>query len=308
MKQMKPVDLNTQISAYEGTIQIAWDSTSLSRFLTCPRLYYYTNIKGYKPKKVSVHLEFGIYYHSALELYTKMVVKGADHRTALHYAVLAALISSKDFKSDDTYKNRAILIKTIVDYLEHYRHDTIKPIILENNQPAVELSFRFELDQSTIFCGHMDRLVEFNNEIYTLDHKTTKMALGKMYFDQYSVSVQPPLYTLAGQVVYNKPTKGILIDAAQILVGGTRFQRHPVPFGKAWLTEWVEMIKHKIALAYQYAKSDFWPMNPTACHKFGGCDFRSVCSRSPEVRHLFLSADFVIDRWDPLVIRNGAEE
>lgn len=295
------------ISAYEGNVQIAWDATSLARFETCARYYYYSNIVGYRSKKTSIHLTFGVHYHKALENYTALRLRLADHKTALTQTLRQLLIDSKSFESEDSYKNREILFRTVFDYLEHYQHDNLKTVVLNNGLAATELSFRFELDSSTMLCGHMDRIVEYNEQFYTMDHKTTKSAIGSQYFDQYSVSVQMPLYTLAGQVVYNVPTKGILIDAVQILVSGTRFGRAPIPFGKAWLDEWLEITKHKIALAKQYAKADYWPMNRTACHNYGGCPFRRVCSRSPEVRQMFLDADFIIDRWDPLIPRNVEE-
>ena len=48
-------------------------------------------------------------------------------------------------------------------------------------------------------------------------------------------------------------------------------------------------------------------MNDTACDKFGGCKFRSICSKSPQVREQFLRSDFVKleekDQWNPLKSR-----
>lgn len=52
-----------------ANFQIAWDSTSLGLLKECPRKYYYTIILGYKPKRESVHLKFGLLYHGALEAY-----------------------------------------------------------------------------------------------------------------------------------------------------------------------------------------------------------------------------------------------
>ena len=56
-----------------------------------------------------------------------------------------------------------------------------------------------------------------------------------------------------------------------------------------------------------YAEAGYWPMNDTACDKFGGCRFREVCSKSPDVREMFLKTDFIkleeAGRWNPLKSR-----
>ena len=61
---------------------------------------------------------------------------------------------------------------------------------MSNGKPAVELSFRFELDfgpeygdaigngpeqgtQPYLLSGHLDRVVEFNDHLFVMDHKTT---------------------------------------------------------------------------------------------------------------------------------------
>jgi hypothetical protein len=52
-------------------VQFAWDSTSLGWLKTCPRLYQYSMIEGWRSSAKSVHLEFGGLYHSGLEMYDK---------------------------------------------------------------------------------------------------------------------------------------------------------------------------------------------------------------------------------------------
>jgi hypothetical protein len=52
-------------------IQYAWDSTSLGWLKTCPRLYQYSMLEGWRSRGESVHLKFGQLYHSGLELYDK---------------------------------------------------------------------------------------------------------------------------------------------------------------------------------------------------------------------------------------------
>ncbi len=65
-------------------IQFAWDSTSLGWLKTCPRLYEYSMIEGWRSHGPSVHLDFGQYYHHALELYDRHRAAGADYAEALY--------------------------------------------------------------------------------------------------------------------------------------------------------------------------------------------------------------------------------
>lgn len=291
-------------SAYDiNGQQHAWDSTSLGRFDACPRLYYYQNVMGYQPKEQSVHLRAGIIAHKAQERYDHLRAEGKDHETALHEVVKWQQSQTWNFESDNPYKTKVTLIRLTVWYLDNFQHDALKPIVFPDGKPAVELSFRFELDSNTMICGHLDKLITMQEEVYVKDLKTTKSALGQMYFDQYSPHIQMPIYTMAGQIVYKQKAKGVIIDAAQLLVGGVRFMRAPVTYNAAWLAEFVLKIKHDIALAKQYHDANFWPMRPSSCHKYGGCEFRGVCSRAPEVRELFLKDDFIINKWDPLQIR-----
>ena len=50
---------------HEGTkVQWAWDSTSLGWLKECPRKYQYHMIEQWRGRGESIHLEYGILYHS----------------------------------------------------------------------------------------------------------------------------------------------------------------------------------------------------------------------------------------------------
>lgn len=320
-------------------VQWAWDSTSLGMLKTCPRLYYYIMIEGYQGHGESPHLRFGTEYHGALQNYDILRAQGADHEQALRQTVEDLLISSADFQPDlDTragkYKNRETLLELVVYYLEGHQNDSAKTHILPSGKPAVELSFRFELDfgpqaggyfnpepptvykgetleavgQPYTLSGHLDKVVEWSGGLFVKDYKTSVSTLGPYYFAQYDMSNQMTLYTLAGQIVLATPIRGVLIDAAQIkLEDHPSFVRGITYRTKAQLLEWQADLRYWLALQESYATQDHWPMNDTACDKFGGCKFRGVCSRSPQVRKHFLKSDFVKlapeDRWNPVKSR-----
>ena len=322
---MDPTHLTTGATSpfIPGTnIQFAWDSTSLGMLKTCPRLYQYTMIDGWASPVESIHLRFGIEYHSALQDYDLHRAQGHDHETSLRLVVRNLLISSADWNPNrDTkagkYKNRDTLVALVVGYLDHFVDDPAQTYIMENGRPAVELSFRFELDfgpadfgpgQPYLLSGHLDRVVEFNGALFVMDHKTTTTTPGQYYFHQYEPNNQMTLYTIGGQVVLNSPIKGVIISAAQILLTEpNRYIRGFTFRTQDQLEEWMTDLRVLLTNNEAYAEAGYWPMNDTACDKFGGCRFREVCSKSPDVREMFLKTDFIkleeAGRWNPLKSR-----
>ena len=187
--------------------------------------------------------------------------------------------------------------------------DPAKTVQLANGKPAVELSFKLELETGPvggvpyILCGHLDRVVEYAEGTYVMDRKTSSTTISSYYFDQFDPDNQMSLYTLASKVIYATPVKGVIIDAAQIAVGFTRFARGFTYRTETQLDEWLKDTKYWMDEAGDLAKHGHWPMNDKSCHKYGGCHFRSVCSKSPEMREVFLNSGFVKQPWNPLVPR-----
>ena len=300
----------------EVGVQWAWDSTSLGTFKDCPRKYYYTLVRGLRSRGESVHLRFGIHYHAGLEHYDRLRAEGLDHESALADVVLKLLADTWDrpedgeagpWTPDHPSKTRQNLIRSVVWYIENFADDPARTVILSNGKPAVELTFRFQIDNDLILAGHLDRVVEFIDGTYVMDRKTSSTTLSQNYFDQYSPSNQMSLYSLAAQVMYKVPVRGVIIDAAQIAVGFTRFTRGLTYRTPDQLDEWLEDTYRWVAQAHAYAgrmetEADYraWPMNDKSCHDFGGCPFRRVCSRSPAVRENILTTDFEIQPWNPL--------
>ena len=209
-------------------VQFAYDSTSIGYLKTCPKLYEYIMIQGWQPKGESVHLRFGSEYHEAIQDYDNAKAEGSSHEDAIHTAVRNLLIRIRDWEVDEgsragNYKNPTTLLQLCVDYFDHFAEDPAETLILDNGKPAVELSFKFELDwgprhpntfpaefeedgkcikhsQPYLLCGHLDRVVNFAGDLFVLDHKTTTTTPTQYFFAGFNPSNQMTLYTLAGRV------------------------------------------------------------------------------------------------------------
>lgn len=319
---MNESNLSTEASPspfHPGTArQFAWDSTSLGYFKECPRKYYYTMVRGLRQKGESIHLTYGSWYHKALEDYDHRVAEGMDHAEALRSVVTWLMHTTWVYEYDDVgtphggqpwdgqhnTKTRENLVRSIIWYLEQFGpNDPTSTIILKNGKPAVELSFRIQVDEDLILCGHLDRVVEFQSQYYVMDRKTSSTTISSYYFDQYSPDNQMSLYTFAGGIITENPIRGVVIDAVQIAVGFSRFERGMVYRTEAQTQEWLADTKVWVAQAHAAADRDVWPMNDKSCHKFGGCPFRQICSADPRVRETFLSQNFHISYWNPLEVR-----
>lgn len=300
-------------SAYRDNFQVAWDNSSLSTLRTCARKYYYQNILGLRPRGANVHLVFGTLYHGALEHYDRLRAKGQDYQSAVRETLKKLMVDSKDFESDHKTKNRPILLRAVQGYLEHFKDDPAKTLILDNGQPAVELSFRFEIDLQTPFqtpymlTGHLDRIASFDEELYVLDRKTTSKSFAYDFMETFKPSAQMMQYTSGSKVVFHPNIKGVIIDAVYITTNLDEYSRFMAGYTKDQLEEWFKNTTFYIKLAEQYHTAEYWPQNFEACHVYSGCIFRALCGRDPSVRDMIVRTEYVVDRWDPLVTRERPE-
>lgn len=305
-------------SPFDSTgAQYAFDSTSLGWAETCPRMYQYYMIDGRQRKHGNVHLEFGGLYASALEHFHKHLAAGLSRDDALDAIIAEVLLATWDSEAgrpkdwDHNAKTRANLLRTIIWYVDHFNPDPLQTVILPDGRPAVEYSFRIELVSPSedyplgiIYSGHIDRLVNYHNNLFIQDQKTTGSTVAPYYFEKFAPDTQMSGYAYAGSIIFQMPVKGVIIDAAQIAVGFSRFERGFTFRTPAQLEEWrTDSLEH-IANIRTYTQTGYFPQNRSSCDKFGGCAFRGVCARSPEVRRNFLEADFEQTRkWNPLESR-----
>jgi hypothetical protein len=278
-------------------------------------------IEGYVGRGERVHLEYGILYHEALETYEARKYAGLSHDEAVRQTVFNVLArtwrdgrpwrSSVDLPTDEkaSLKNRENLVRTVVWYLDKFKSDPAKiKMHLVTGRPMTELHFTFEIGGGVegypyTLCGHLDRVVEFQGESFVMEHKTTTLTLGSYYFEQYDPDNQVSLYTVASQVAFKTPVRGVIIDAVQIAVGFSRFVRSFVFKTPDQIDEWMRDLHYWLDQAEHYAEADYWPMNDKSCHKYGGCPFRDICSKSPSVRDKFLETAFERRPWNPLIPR-----
>jgi hypothetical protein len=303
--------MNAPSPFIKGTnVQFALDSTSLGYAKECLRKYYYTIIEGWRARDESVHLRFGSEFAKWLEFYHKCLAGGADHEEALDTTVAYLLCSTYEWHSNHPKKNRETLLRSVIWYLENYKNDPAKTLILSNGTPAVELSFKLELPweavpgQNYILCGHLDKVVEYDGDPFVMDQKTLSGGIGPYYFKDFNPHTQMSAYTFAARAIFSIPVAGVIIDAVKVVGGFTEFGRGFTMRTEAQLDEWLEDTKRWTEIIKFAAERDYWPINESSCNKYGGCVFREVCSQDPSVRKNYLETAFEqSEPWNPLQSR-----
>lgn len=293
--------------SFANGVQWAWDATSISLAMTCPRKYYYTMIRQIQPRGLSVHLRFGQLYASALEHFYKYRADGASIDDALLRVVRETMIATWIDGAPEQFahssKTRNSLLRSIVWYVDQFGEespDGIQTYHLSDGRPAVELSFTLEISPDLVFCGHLDRVVSYAGQLYVMDQKTTASTIGPYFFDQFKPDVQMSMYTFAGQAILQSPIRGVLIDGAQIAVGFTRFERGFTYRTKDELEEWLSDVLHIIEQTREYTRAEQFPRNLTACQNYGGCPFKPLCSTSFSHRESVIASDYIPKLWDPI--------
>lgn len=312
-------------------LQFAWDSVSLSAIMSCPRQYQLRVIEGWVSRNpnFAIALVFGIQFHTGLELYHKARARSLSHDEAVHHTVRELLAEPataslprdtdidemSDAASDDddgiTLRNSRIrtvyyLIRAVVWYLDTYAGDALNTYIMANGKPAVELSFRIPIEGVSVagtpftLCGHIDRVVSFNDFLHPSDYKTTK-SLTRQFFDAFDLSHQISGYITAGQVILDRPMKSAIVDGVALQIGGVKFARHFSHRSEGHLTEYTRLLTHVSTLAQMYAEDGFYPQNTSACYF---CEYKPVCRKPPSQRGRTLKAHWIQNPgWNPLQSR-----
>lgn len=287
--------------------QLSFDNTSISIFKDCPRKYYYTIVQGYRTKIKASPLTFGSAYHAALEEYELHLSSGVEF--ALRKAIRVAFAHSKEPFGVENTRTRTTLIRSIIWYSEQFKSDPLKTVIFPNGRLGLEMSFSFELPfqsqngELLEYCGHIDKLADYQGQLFAVERKHTVQTLSPQFFSRYQFSAQIAGYVFAGKVVFDRPVSGAIIEATQVGVNFSRFGRNVVYRVNDHLEEWMQDTHYWINQIESAHMQNYFPHNSESCSKYAGCQFREVCIKPKFARDAVLNSAFIKDKWDPTQIR-----
>lgn len=208
----------------------------------------------------------------------------------------------------DNLKHRVSLIRLVAGYCDDQPEelgDGFTPWAFPSGKPAVELSVRMVLPWASpsgepyILAGYLDSIMQFGDEKFVSDNKTTKNSLDGKYWSQWAPHVQVDTYDLLGSVQFQDiNVKGVVIEGAQVLVGGDRFAKMPYYGTDPRREEYLKDLRYWLSQAEKFATDNYWPMNRASCFN---CQFKKACTMDPGPhRQGTLDANFKVQHWSPL--------
>ena len=102
----------------------------------------------------------------------------------------------------------------------------------------VEIAFTIDTGLGFSYGGIMDLVVEKNNEIFIVDHKTTSQ-LGAQFFSQFKPNNQISGYVWGASQLTNRRVSGAMINAIGVLKNETKFDRGWITRTPADIDEWL---------------------------------------------------------------------
>ena len=303
----KPIKLKKYINDKNKPRQIIWDSSSLSTFLSCPRLYKLTNLLGYKLKMYAPVTGFGSAVHNGFEILDRCKFEKKSKEEAVLEAVTYIIKEcGEDLnKSEDKARGLEAGMRVIVWRAEEFWEDQLKIATMPDGAPCLEKRFEVPFGNAGHrLSGRIDKIVELDNRLYLCDTKTTKTSLTDLYFRNFQPSNQIYAYIWAARNVLGLDIAGFIVDAVQTGTTFCRFNRGIFNVAQPSINEWYHDTQYAIGLADAYSMNEYYPANFTSCGNYGGCKFREMCAESPDHRQIILDEDFMREPHPDLVVDN----
>jgi hypothetical protein len=272
-----------------------YDASCMSDYLHCPKLFYWRWVRGLVPKEEPAPLLFGKVFHDALFAWYKTGDKGLalkqfeqipaigigdDRRTREHGIVILeeylgrwgtenwkVLTLEKEFKIEMSNQCKTC-------------HGT--GIITQNIKPLPLMTIKCPkcIDGMALsgksYAGRLDEVVEWNGQIYVVDHKTTSQ-LGSYFFKGFRPNVQMDGYAFACRKLWGQ-CSGVVINGVSIAAKPKeRFGRDVSTRTPEEIDRFAEQFELWTNEIENSINSKVWPLHYTACHNYGDCRYLELC-------------------------------
>jgi len=298
------------------------DPSKVEVWLSCPRLYFFQHVLGWKTTKPNNHLAFGTAMHLALEHMLNNKDRGYG-RDVIIEAFDAFLTSyrSEGFseEADELYtpKTPANMLQALIYYAGRWEKEDKNLDVL-----YTEVSGSVPISSNRSITYKIDAIVQDQRtgNIFTLEHKSGSR-ITRQWEDKWALHNQPCAYT---HVLYSlfdpKLVKGVKINGIHFIKRKT----NPVEFIRlpcwkrpsqmgAWLWEINNIFDEMKFEFIRFSKCSpddsilkAFPKNPESCTKYFGCPFHDFCcawsnplSRADEVPH-----GYEVSHWDPMAVES----
>lgn len=268
-----------------------FDFTALDTFQACPSKYKKRMLQHLSPKTVAPALEFGKAIHMGLEQYYLALRKEFPRIQAIGNAL--STFKENYTREDDPKRTQLIGEQMLQDYTEVYQKEPFKVI-------DVEVGFAVPLGGFT-FTGRLDALVEWDGQLYVMEHKTTSM-LGTTYFKQFEMSMQIDGYIYAAEQLTGRRCLGVLVNAMQPRTKTKKLEDHFArdPIGRTQFEreEFVREVPLLIKDILKSEESGEFVRSKRSCFSYNyQCPYWDLCKYGEDEK--MITRDFNVEKWEP---------
>ena len=280
------------------------DSSKLSDFLMCKRLYFYSYILGWTLDQPAHDLHFGESWHRAREY---QLLHGYEDVKGAYDAFLSCYRQYYAPEDDMLYvpKIPAAVLAALMKFADERRTDLIENEVVEiDGQKMTEVSGTVPIDENRVLHYRLDSIMRRKSDgmIFSWDHKTTheRYINSRQWSEGFHLSIQNGTYTHCLYCMF--PIEqvlgvefcgtgfGYLKRGSATSPPGPRITLRRIPAFKtpdqmnSWLwtvIDTVNDIERETDRLFHCSDSDSvltaFPMNPNSCTSYRGCPFHDFC-------------------------------
>lgn len=265
------------------------DSSKLQAFTTCPRMYWFMYVLGWRREGENQDIFFGRAWH---DLQEHLHIHGYSDDSAVdaHGAFLKCYRQAFPESTDEASypKNPDNALLALGQYLGKYGDEEFETLY-------TEVSGTVPVDDERVLHFRLDALIRDERGIVIREHKTTGKE-SRAWNDQWVLKIATGTYTHVAYCMFDEhDIWGLEINAAVFRSSktpagkGNAFFRIPIRKAKDMMEVWhwnvlhiLDLIEWNFAQLKECKDSDSvlrcFPMFTESCTKYFGCPFLPYCT------------------------------
>jgi hypothetical protein len=300
---------------YHETFEI-FDSSKLSTFMKCPRLYFFDYILGWRPEEGNFHFIFGEAWHRGVE----EILKAKKNKIGFEQSAKNAVLAFDDYFERNITpemqinmrgKNPAQATQALIAYARDWENKEVEVLGTELSGEVMVGTRPDKTERLLTF--RCDGVLDIPNKgIVLAEHKTTGRK-SNAWAEQWKTSYQIKTYVHALSSHYGQENIwGAIVDGAIFRSKDYEFMEVPVRITsdimQVWIEEvnfWLSMLEREMLILGDDSPDNTtmisFPKNPTACCTWNACPFIDFCAfwSNPLKNCSTPPPGYSVQRWNP---------